>query len=117
MKIQHRIPVDRLRLSDPVTPEYMAEVDETVRRAEIRYRNAQAAVARAEARAARAEAAMRGTACSRQRRRAWLVAVAELEQRREELARLASLTRAAPASAQHRGDRSYRPVPKPGELL
>lgn len=52
---RHRIP--RLELkSDPITPEYQAEVDRSVAKLEARYRKAQKALEVAEARAERARA-------------------------------------------------------------
>jgi hypothetical protein len=113
MKRKHRIPVDKLRLSDPVTPEYQSEIDATMERAAARYAQAQRALERAQARVAR----IRATAVEQRRtaahRRELRIAEADLELRREELRRLDSLMHASPQSASHRGKRSYRPRPDP----
>jgi hypothetical protein len=110
------VPVEHLRLSDPITPEYQAEVDAAVARSEARYRRAEHAAARAHQRAerARAAAAKCSTRASRQELR---IAEAELQLRLEEMQQLAAMMRSSPAAATHRGDHSYRPVPTPGDPL
>lgn len=106
MKIVHRVPPLEPR-SAVVSSEYQAEVDRHTAKAEARYRAACRRVDRAEARLARLQA-KRGTP-PLARQIAEAAALVELRQR--ELDALHSLMQAAPASAVHRGRKSFRPVP------
>jgi hypothetical protein len=83
-----------------LSPAYEREVQESTRRLERRYQQARRRADRAEARLAQAHG---------HRARARLQA--EVELRRAELAELERMMQAAPAGTQHRGTRSYRPVP------
>lgn len=110
MKIKHRIPVNRLRQSDPVSDEYQAEVDLHTNRAVVAYERAQRRIAQDEKRLARL-ARMPQTR-SRKRRIAELDALIEL--RRLDLDKLHRLMVVSAQSAQHRGRRGHRHVPSPG---
>lgn len=110
MKIKHRIPVDRLRASDPITPEYQAEVDRDTGKAEARYRRAEQRLRRAEQRLARVREQQKPK--QHKRKLAELEAVVEL--RRQELLTLHRLLTSSPASSMHRGrDGGHRHVPPP----
>lgn len=106
MKIKHRTPGNwwTAPVSADVSPDYEAEVQRDTTRAENNYRHAQERLARAEARLAKAQAAGQ-----HRRRIAELQALVEL--RRAELDAYRRQMTSVPASAQHRGRRSYRPVP------
>lgn len=99
--------------SDPVPPEYEAQVQLTTQRAEREYRNALRRFERAEAKLAAAQQLR-----ERNRKAVKLKQLKELEAlveiRREELADWHRMMVATSASAEHRGPKSYRPVPKPG---
>lgn len=113
MKISHRRPIPnwwRTPESDHVEPEYEAQVQYSTERAEREYHKARLRLERAEARLASAMArreASRKAVRLKQIRE--LEAVVEL--RREELAEWQRMMTATGAGAQHRGPRSYRPVP------
>lgn len=111
-KSRHRIPIERLRLTDEVTPEYQAEVDRHTERLERRSRNAEQALARAQQHADR----IAGESVSRAKRAAHesrlSQALAQVEIRRAELEEYRQLMAATDyASTRHRGRDSYRPVP------
>lgn len=110
MKITHRVPV-RAVASDPVTPDYQAEVDRCTAQLERRYAQAAKRLEAAERRALRAEA--RSGARGKQKMQpARLAALwADVERRRAELAAVQGLMAPAGASKQHLGRKSYRPVP------
>ncbi len=92
-----------------ITPEYQAEVDRSTEKLERRYRLAQKAVETARARKARAELIV-GHAKLRRKRVAEAEAV--LEARLAELADLERMMTTSPASARHRGVKSFTKVPK-----
>lgn len=119
MKIKHKIPLCAYR-SDPITPEYQAEVDRSTNKAMLEYERARRRLEAAERRLRKAEEASR-VAGARKKVKATareLAVAAELvELRREELHRLEALMKNVPASAEHRGKRSYRPVPQPGRQV
>lgn len=116
MKITHRVPPNYVRGAE-ITPEYQAEVDRTMQRAEAEYRRAQAAVAAAERRLARLERRAEKEGRRRQLRQQITTAAALVELRRIELEKYHRMATASPASAEHRGVRSYRNVPQPGVPL
>lgn len=108
MKITHRVPIRELR-SDPITPEYQAEVDRSTSKLEREYARAEK---RLEAATRRAERAERALAARKVKPRSVEAAWVVVEARRAELAALAGLMRANPgAAAQHRSGSSVRPVP------
>ena len=113
MKTRHRVPVERLRLTDEVTPKYQAEVDRTVARAESRERRAQQALAAAEKRLAHAERVKQPT---RKEQQAVLVARELVELRRQELLMIQRSMQTSPASSDHRSHAQERPVPQPRTL-
>lgn len=111
MKITHRIPVGVLAKSDPITPEYQAEVDRDTAKAEARYRRAEQRLERAEHRLAR----VRGQKATSQHKRQVAELEAIVELRRQELLSLHRQLTSSPASAMHRGTAgSHRHVPSPG---
>lgn len=93
-----------------VSESYEREVAESTRRLEQRYEQARRRATRAEQRLRDARAD------TRRKTRAGVIAQleVELELRREELAEYERLMKSTAASAEHRGVRSYRPVPTPG---
>lgn len=109
MKIRHRVPVERLRLSEPVTAEYQAEVDATLARAADRERHAQRVLAAAERRLAKAQAVKQPT---RKQQHAILVARELVEMRRQELLTIQREMQGAPASSAHRSRSAQRPIPQ-----
>lgn len=119
MKLRHNVPPVGLR-SEPITPGYQAEVDRSTHKAMVAYEAAQRRLRAAEERLLRAQAAQERAADKRAAlaaKRELAVALELVELRREELQRVESLMKAAPASAEHRGVRSFRPVPKPGNAF
>lgn len=114
MKIRHRVPVDKIPTSDPVTPEYEAEVEQATSRAERRYRQAANRLRRDEEKLARLRAEEENSR-SRRTRRQWIAELEALvELRRIELDKLHRLLVASPASSQHRGTQAgHRHVPPP----
>lgn len=107
MKITHRHPAPPWFAVPPsatVDPAYEAEVRASTERSEAEYQRRALRLERAEARLAQA----RKTGTTR-KRLASLQRV--MEQRRAELDAYRRLMTRSPASAQHRGTRSYRPVP------
>lgn len=112
MKIKHRIPVALLAKSDPITPEYQAELDRTAAKAEAAYNRALKRLQAAEQRLARAQS-KRAAPRQHKRQIAELEAIVEL--RRQELLDLHRLIVASPASSMHRGtDGGHRHIPSPG---
>lgn len=116
MKIQHRVPDSALtnNMTGRLTAEYQAEVDRSTERLQREYDQEMRRSAAAGRRLTRLQAKGRRATSSRQRRnieREIRVAWEQVELRREELTRLASLMQSTPAGATHRGDRSFRPVP------
>lgn len=107
MKITHRNPAANWFHVPPsvtVEPEYQVQVDRATENGEREYQRRQQRLARAESRLAKAQ---RGKAA--ERRLAELTAMVEL--RRAELEDYRRMMVAVAASAQHRGTRSFRPVP------
>lgn len=113
MKLQHHVPARAIR-SDPVTPEYQAEVDRSTDKAMAEWRRAQKRLEAAERRLARMQEVR---ISARSRARDLAVALELVELRREELLRIEALMKSAPAAAQYRGTRSYRPIPQPGSPI
>lgn len=108
MKIRHRIPPQAHFRSDPITPEYQAEVDRTMARASAREA---AARRRLEAAQMKVEKALR-IKSKTIRQRAVTVALEVVEARRRELLAIQREMSTAPASAAHRGSgHGKRPVP------
>jgi hypothetical protein len=113
VKITHRGPAAnwfQVPESDAVDPAYEAEVQRSTQRSEREYRQRQERLARAEAKlaAARTEARAKKNRVSKKY-------LAELEAlvslRREELEEYQRMMLSVPASAAHRGVKSFRPVP------
>jgi hypothetical protein len=109
VKITHRNPAAswwHVPPSAEVDPAYQAEVDRATQAGEREFAARQARLARAEARLA---AARREHGNAARKRAARLAALVEL--RRAELEDYRRLLVASPASAAHRGTKSFRPVP------
>lgn len=107
MKITHRDPRSSPFYFPPsavVDPGYEAEVHASTERSEAEYARRARRLARAEAKLANARAVT-----TPRRRLAELTAAVEL--RRAELDDYRRVMVGVPASAEHRGTRSYRPVP------
>jgi hypothetical protein len=108
MKITHRNPAANwwhVPESAQVDPAYAAEVQRCTDHGEREYRLREGRLARAEARLRQAQAVPK----PRKKRLAQLAALVEL--RRAELDEYRKAMVSAPASAQHRGSKSFRPVP------
>ncbi|MGI5247582.1 hypothetical protein [Dactylosporangium sp. CA-139066] len=120
MKLKHNVPARAFR-SDPITPEYQAEVDRSTNKLMLDYERAQRRLRSAEERLERAEAKTAARAAKKKeaaaREHEARVAAELVELRREELQRIEALMKSAPASAQHRGTRSFRPIPAPGRQV
>lgn len=108
-RIAHKVHLPRDPKPVEITPEYQAEVDRSTERLERRYRLAQRAVETARARRDRA-ALIVGHAKLRRKRLA--EAEAALEARIAELADLERMMTSSPASARHRGVKSFAKVPR-----
>lgn len=102
MRITHRVPVIEPE-SAVVDAKYQAEVDRATHKAERTYAKALQALARAERRLHRVE--------QTRNRKAIRLAAEIVELRRQELVEIERMMFGSPASATHRGRRSYRPVP------
>lgn len=108
MKIRHRIPPEAHFRSDPVTPEYQAEVDRATAKSE---RRAAYAELRLQAAQAKLENALR-IKKKAQRERAVMVALELVEVRRQELLQIQRQMTQSPAAAANRGNgHGKRPVP------
>ena len=119
MKLKHNTPATQPR-SATITPEYQAEVDRATSKAMVAYERAQRRLAAAETRLTLAQEKRERAKSAAQRRLAehkMAVAAELVELRREELLRVEALMKSAPASAEHRGVRGFRPVPQPGGTL
>lgn len=108
-RIKHRVHIARDTKPPEITPEYQAEVDRSTEKLERRYQLAQKAVEKAKFRRERA-ALIVGHAKLRRQRLA--EAEAALEARLAELADLERMMTTSPASARHRGTKSYAKVPR-----
>lgn len=123
MKIRHRVPTAAFGGSDPVTPEYQAQVDRSTTKAQTAYERAQRNLAAALRRQERADEAVLANAAKGRKKdtalvRAAKVAAELVELRREELLELERLMKAAPASSTHRGGRKgHRPIPAQGSIV
>src|SRR5258708_2213239 len=106
MKITHNPHGSWQRPSAVVDPAYQLEVDPSTEKAERQYRLAQKRLEQAQSRLCRAQAHTR----MKKRVMAELVALVEL--RRAELEQYRQLMVSVAASAQHRGVKSFRPVPE-----
>lgn len=111
MRIKHRIPVDRLRLTDEVTSEYQAEVDKHTARLEREYRAAQARLSAAEERAKRIDRRTASRSSRKAHERDSATAWALVDLYRLELEKFERMMQAVPASSQHRSRAAHRPVP------
>lgn len=107
MKIRHRVPVAAFR-SEPMTPEYEAEVLAATSRLERQYRKAEKRLAQA---IAKAEEAERQSQVRRVKRSVVSDLWAVVELRRMELDSYARLMATSAQSSAHRGNASFRPVP------
>lgn len=123
MKLRHRIPTAALRDSDPVTPDYQAQVDRSTAKAQVAYERAQRNLTAALRRLERADEAVLANAAKGRKKdgalvRAAKVAAELVELRREELQELERLMKAAPASSTHRsGRKGHRPIPAQGSII
>lgn len=109
MRIKHRIPLQALEYRGAeITPEYQAEVDRSVARAENREAVAQRRLQAAEAKLAKAQKIK----ARAQRERAVLVARELVEMRRQELLAVQRQMNSAPSSARTRG-RGHKKQPIP----
>lgn len=116
MKIKHNALVRQPR-SATIAPEYQAEVDRSTNKAMAAFERAQRRLVAAESRLERAEQRIAKRLDAQRRRaadRELKVAAELVELRREELQYVEALMKSAPASAEHRGVRGFRPVPQPG---
>jgi hypothetical protein len=113
MRLKHNVPARVLR-SDPITPEYQAQVDRATSKAMVAYERAQRRLKSAESRLARAQSTQ---SKKKSAQRELAIALELVELRREELRRIEALMTSVPASAEHRGTRSFRPVPALGSRL
>lgn len=114
MKIPHRVPDVSPNMTGRLDPAYEGEVERSTERGEREYAQAQRRVDAAERRARRAEAEVEAARSPKERRltrKQLAVAWALVELRRQDLAVIERTMQSSPASAGHRGDRSYRPVP------
>lgn len=109
MKIRHRVP-PRGPLSDAVSEAYQRQVDRSTERLMREYLQAQARLEAAERRAEKASR-VAGRHSSRKRVADAEAAWAIVELRRIELEKYNRMLKASPASAAHRGTKSFRPVP------
>lgn len=109
MKIKHKVPAHLVMRSDPVTPEYQAEIDRTMAKAETAYRQAQKRLQAAEKRLARARQQVLVRSTSKVKH-----ALAELEAlvelRRIELEQVHRLMVSTGAPSTSRGRKSHRHV-------
>lgn len=105
MKLSHNAHGSWQRPSAAVDDAYEAEVQRSTAKGERLYRLAQKRLAAAEARLARAQAQ------PRIKKHVLAELAATVEIRRAELDELRRMMTSSPASAQHRGHDSYRPVP------
>lgn len=114
MKIRHRVPVEYLNRSAELTPEYQAEVDRTMAKAESAWRRAEKRLAAAARRLQQAKAAP----SNRKKARAKQIADLELlvELRRTELEDLHRRMTATGAPATSRGRKSHRHINLGGAL-
>lgn len=108
MKRKHRIPPEAYFVSDPITPDYQAEIDRSMAKSATREA---AAIRRLEAAESRLVKAERIKAKA-QRERAVLVARELVEIRRQELLAIQRTMSSTLASGAHRDKRHrHRPVP------
>jgi hypothetical protein len=114
MKIRHRVPVEHLNKSAALTPEYQAEVDRTMAKAESAWRRAQRRLASAQRRLERARTAGPRGPKSHARQIAELEALVEL--RRTELEEIHRQMTATGAPATSRGRKSHRHINLGGAL-
>lgn len=115
MKIRHKVPAHLLARSDPITPEYQAEIDRTMAHAEANWNRAQKRLESAQRRLARAQRRVAKEGKPRANEIAHLEAVVEL--RRVQMEQTHRLMVATGAPATSRGVKSFRPVPRPGGPL
>ena len=126
MKIRHKPPANIFR-SATLTPEYQAEVDRSMARGRQRWEAEQAALEKAERRRARLAANLerdqaRATSGQAKKKvRATRREIAELDEQiemyRAHLQSLQRIMTSHGASSTHRGVKSYRPVPKQGDVV
>lgn len=116
MKRRHRIPVEHLRTTEEVTPEYQAEVDFYTERGQREYEAAQrrltAALGRAE-RLAKRNAKRHTDKARREIDEAWAL----VDLRRMELGKYERLMAATGQPSINRGTKSFRPVPVSQQTL
>lgn len=107
MKLEHKVNPNWRRPSAAVSDAYEAEVRRSTERGERLYRQAEKRLHQAERRLERVRTAK--SAKNRTRQIAELEALVEL--RRTELDNYRRLMESTAASSEHRGRKSYRPVP------
>lgn len=116
MKIRHRVPAAAFR-TDPVTPEYQAEVDRSTSKAQVAYERAERKLAAATRRLEQAgeivlAANARGRKPNRDQLREVRIATELVELRREELLVLERLMKSSGVGGnQNRGRGMHRPIP------
>lgn len=106
MRITHKLNPGWQPKPEIITARYQTEIDQATHRSERAYAKALRDLERAEARLRQAQ---RETG----NMRAVKVAAELVELRRDELRRLEAMMKSVAASAEHRGVRSYRPLPPP----
>ena len=116
MKIQHRMPASAFNsnMTGRIDEDYQIEVDRTTERLEREFNSERLRLESAERRHARIANSVKADKTRRARehhdrdiRAAWAL----VEERRQELGRLAALMTSSPQSATHRGTKSHRKVP------
>lgn len=117
MRIQHRVPFREVsqNMTGRLDPAYEREVEAYTARLERDYANAQKRLEAAERKQERLARLLEAATSSKSRKRmerdaqeAWAL----VEERRLELMRLSSMMTAVPASASHRGTKSFTKVPR-----
>lgn len=117
MKIRHHVRNASLK-SDPVSPEYQAEVDRSTNKAQVAWERAKRKLLAAERRLALADAkvvarAALGKPTNDSLARECRIAAELVELRREELQFIENLMQSIPGGgSQHRGRGTHRPVPQ-----
>jgi hypothetical protein len=114
VRLHHHVPDVSHNMTGKIDAAYEAEVQRSTENGEKAYARAQKRLAAAEARAARLEREVAEARSPKERRltkKELGIAWALVELRRDDLNLLHRQMTSTPASATHRGDGSYRPVP------
>lgn len=121
MKMQHRVPVDKIsyNMTGKLDPAYEAEVEKSTQKLEREWQRAQKRLesARKSAENARLRAESAKTAKKEKDRaqKEYKKALALIEERQAELREIELMMTYSPAGSQNRGNKSYRPVPIKGK--